>query len=77
MKNKPGRPRGKPSVVIHVPIDRIEAVEQVTGKIITRQIPCIRIRVPKADVAKIRRIIKGKQNDDFSEIIGLSTLRQV
>ncbi len=47
------------SVVIGIPTDRLPLVERMLGrKLATNQIPIVKIRVPAADVARIRKAIK-------------------
>ena len=47
------------STVIGVPVDKIYKVEEILGrKLATGQTPIVKIRVPVADVEKIRKAIR-------------------
>ena len=53
-----GRPRKEPSIVIGVPVDRLEQVEEILGrKIAVNQVPIIKVRVPVSAVDKIRKAL--------------------
>lgn len=55
---KQGRPSKAPTVVIRVPVDKIPAVERALGRpVAENQTPHVNVRVPAADVAKIRKVI--------------------
>lgn len=59
---KPGRPAKEPTTVISVPVNRIKAVERALGReIAVNQVAIVKVRIPTADVAAIRRVIEGKK----------------
>lgn len=52
-------PRKEPSVVIGIPVDKIADVEKILNrKLAVNQTPIVKVRVPAADVDKIRKAIK-------------------
>ena len=54
-----GRLKKEPTQIIAIPVDKIPAAEKVLGrKLAINQTPTVKIRVPIADVAKIRKAIK-------------------
>lgn len=58
-KNKPGRPAQPLSQVIRVPVSKLRTVEQIVGRSLAdNQEPSVMVRVPVAQVAKIRKAIK-------------------
>lgn len=55
-----GRPKKDPSVVIGIPVDKIADVEKILKrKLAANQTPIVKVRVPAADVEKIRKAIKS------------------
>jgi len=53
------RPKSEPSTVIGIPVDKIYRVEEILGRrLATGQTPIVKVRVPTADVDKIRKAIK-------------------
>lgn len=53
-----GRLKKEPSVVIGVPVDKLAAVEKILGReVANNQTPIVKVRVPVAIVAKIRKAI--------------------
>lgn len=54
-----GRPKKPESVIIRVPVDRVNVVERLLGyPVAMNQKPHVMVRVPKKDVVKIRKAIK-------------------
>jgi hypothetical protein len=54
-----GRPFKEPSTVIGIPVDKVAKVEKILGrKLAVNQTPIVKVRVPTADVEKIRKAIK-------------------
>lgn len=53
------RPSKPPSQIIAIPVDKVAKVEAILGrKLAMNQTPIIKIRVPTADVERIRKAIK-------------------